>query len=202
MENEFKCEICGTIFQSHESLNQHTSAKHKELIKSERKPLNTKKIRNWIIFILVFVGFIWLVVYGISGTIKEDEFCASQSAAEMNIGSHTNLKNHIHQELEILIDGERQLIPSEIGISPGIMRPIHTHDSSGEVHVEGPCKRDFTLGDFFDVWVKEFDSTKIFDKTTQNGSLKMSVNGQESTEFRNLILKDHDRIKIEYISNK
>jgi len=200
MEEKHKCDVCSREFNSLESLNQHNSAKHSKNVKEskEKKPINKKKIRNWAIFILIFAGLIWLIFYWISGTLKEDEYCANQLVTEMNIGSHQNLKNHIHQELEIIIDGEKQSIPANIGIVPGVMRPIHTHDSSGEIHVEGPCTRDFTLGEFFDVWGKEFDSTRIFDKTTENGTLKLYVNGQESTEFRNLILIEGINIKIEY----
>ena len=204
MEQEkFKCEKCEKEFLAEESLKQHNSAKHSGNIKEnkEKKPTNKKKIRNWFIFILIFAGIFAIVYWGISGTINEGAYCANQSVTEMNIGSHQNLKNHIHQELEIIIDEQKQLIPSDIGIAPGIMRPIHTHDSSGEVHVEGPCVRDFTLGEFFDIWDREFSSERIFDKTTQNGTLKLFVNGQENTEFRSLVLRDDDKIRIEYESN-
>ena len=199
-EENLKCEICNRDFGSKESLEQHNVAKHSESIKKESKPLNKKKIRNWAIFILVFAGLIWLIFYGFSGIAKEDEFCANQLVTEMNIGSHQNLKNHIHQELKIIIDGVEQNIPSGIGITPGIMRPIHTHDPTEGIHVEGPCVRDFTLGEFFDVWGKEFDTDRIFNETTTNGTLKMTVNGQENSEFRNLILRDDDTILIEYKS--
>ena len=55
--------------------------------------------------------------------------------------------------------------------------------------------------EFFDLWNKEFDSTRIFDKTTQNGTLRMFVNGQENSEFRDLVLKEDDKIRIEYKTN-
>ncbi|MEK6926239.1 MAG: hypothetical protein AABW50_03090 [Nanoarchaeota archaeon] len=202
MEEEFKCEICNRNFNSRESLEQHNLAKHSESTKKEKKPINTKKIRKWAIFIIVFAGIFLLIYWSISGAVNENEYCANQIAAEMNIGSHQNLKNHIHQDLEIIIDGIQQAIPSNVGIAPGIMRPIHTHDSTGEIHVEGPCVRDFTLGEFFNIWNKEFDATKIFDKTTENGTLNLYVNGQESTEFRNLVLREGSEISIKYTSNK
>ncbi len=201
MDEKNKCEKCNKEFVSLEALNQHKLVKHPENIKKEALPLNKRKIRNWAIFIIIVLGFMVLVYYGISGIIKEDKNCQNIPVTEMNIGSHKNLRNHIHQNLEIIIDGVEREIPSNIGISQGIMRPIHTHDSTGEIHVEGPCVRAFTLGEFFEIWKKEFNSTKIFDKTTENGTLKMTVNGQENNEFGNLILKDDDEIVIEYTSS-
>jgi hypothetical protein len=203
-EKKFRCEKCQRDFASEEALGHHNSAKHSETKKKEeavRKPASGKKARNWIFLILVLGLITAGVVWGVSGTVKEDEYCQNQPVTDMNIGGHTNLKNHIHQEFEIIIDGVEQEIPADIGISPGIMRPIHTHDASGEIHVEGPCVRDFTLGEFFDLWGREFNSTQIFDKTTSNGTLKMYVNGVENSEFENLVLIDDDEIKVEYVSN-
>jgi len=200
MEEKPICKNCNKEFASLEALNQHNMVKHPESIKKETRPINVKKIKNWAIFIIIALGFIYLVYYGISGTIKDDESCQNLPAAEINIGGHKNLQNHIHQDLEIIINGVKQDIPSDIGLSPGIMRPVHTHDSTGEVHVEGPCKRDFTLGEFFDIWGKELNSSRIFDKTTENGTLNMFVNEVESTEFENLILREGQKIKLEYES--
>ena len=36
---------------------------------------------------------------------------------------------------------------------------LHTHDASGIVHIESPDKRDYTLGQFFDVWGVRLSST-------------------------------------------
>ncbi len=202
-EKKFTCKICKRDFASEEALGHHNSAKYSENKSNitEKKPINTKKIRNKMIIILVLVGITALIGAVVLSTMKEGESCQNQPATEINIGGHTNLALHIHQDLEIVIDGITQEIPSEIGIYPGIMRPLHTHDSTGELHVEGPCERDFVLGDFFDIWGKEFNSNQIFDKTTENGKLKMFVNEVESLEFDNLILKDDQVIKIEYTSN-
>src|SRR3989344_1636751 len=106
MEEKHKCEACGKEFNNLDSLKQHNTAKHPGNIKKEKKPINKKKIRNWTIFLIIFAGIIFIVYWGISGTINEDAYCANQSVTEMNIGSHKNLKNHIHQDLEIIIDGQ------------------------------------------------------------------------------------------------
>ncbi|MEK7537165.1 MAG: hypothetical protein AAB584_01860 [Patescibacteria group bacterium] len=127
-----------------------------------------------------------------------------QSGGEQDITKiciqHQNLRLHIHPRLKIIIKGQEQLIPANVGIaSPSCFRPIHTHDGSGTLHIEFPKARDVRLGEFFLVWEKRFNSNQIFDyQNGAEGQLKMFVNGQENTEFENYIIKDLDEILIIY----
>jgi hypothetical protein len=106
---------------------------------------------------------------------------------------------HIHPQLAILIDGVRQTIPADIGITDGCMHPIHTHDDTGTIHVESPVQLDFTLADFFTVWGKTFNQDQVLDsKADATHVITMTVNGKPSTDFENLILKDGDLIVISY----
>jgi hypothetical protein len=106
---------------------------------------------------------------------------------------------HIHPQLAILIDGVRQTIPANIGITNGCMNPLHTHDATGTIHVESPVKLDFTLADFFAVWGKTFTKDQILDsKVDDSHVITMTVNGKPSTDFENLVLKDDDLIVISY----
>jgi hypothetical protein len=73
------------------------------------------------------------------------------------------------------------------------MHPLHTHDTTGKLHVESPVERDFTLGDFFTVWEKPFDRTHILDFT---GEVSMTVNGVKVDTYENTILNDGDEIII------
>ncbi len=203
MGEKVRCEICDRNFKDSEGLAQHNAAKHFSEKKVGSK-LDTKKFRNWIIFIFV-IGVIaalgwWM--FSIAG--ENSALCENAPASEINIGGHTNLAMHIHPFLEIIINDEKQLIPANAGISPGIMRPIHTHDASGELHVEGPCRRDFTLGEFFDIWGRDFSSECIFEFCTANGAgvLNVKVNGLEDNEFGDIVLRDDDRIVIEYSSSE
>ena len=61
---------------------------------------------------------------------------------------------HIHQHLDLYVDGRRVTVPAGIGIdeSQRFISPLHTHDESGVIHVESPDMRTFTLGQFFAVW--------------------------------------------------
>ena len=110
---------------------------------------------------------------------------------------------HIHPQLRIVIDGNDQVIPANIGIRPECMTSIHTHTADGIIHVESPVAKDFTLGDFFAVWGKPFDQTHILDRTTDTArSIVVTVNGSVVTTYENTVLRDKDTIFISYQSVK
>jgi hypothetical protein len=69
------------------------------------------------------------------------------------------------------------------------MSPLHTHDNSGTLHVESTVNRDYTLGEFVNVWGSlDTGSGKI---------LKVTVNGQPISDWKNHILKDKEKISFE-----
>ena len=61
---------------------------------------------------------------------------------------------HIHQHLRITVQGQPAAVPAGIGINEfaGFIASIHTHDTTGVIHIESPTVQPFTLGQFFDVW--------------------------------------------------
>lgn len=112
---------------------------------------------------------------------------------------HVSLSLHIHSHLEIVINGEKQIIPANIGVSPSCMRPVHIHDQTGTIHIEWKRKRDFPLADFFRVWGKTFSQSQILDqRVDQNHEIIMTVNGKKSEEYEKFIMRDGDRIVIIY----
>lgn len=108
---------------------------------------------------------------------------------------------HWHPYLQIIIDGEKQAIPANIGLSGG-HKPMHTHETNGIIHVENhkPTARNMILGYFFEVWEKKFNKDCIFEYCTDTGTLKMTVNGNENHDFELYALHDGDEIVIEYRS--
>lgn len=126
--------------------------------------------------------------------------CASnkpEDILKLNMREHTNLALHTHTFLEIEIDGQKQPIPPNIGISEAGMRVIHTHDGTGKLHIESPYPHTFYLKDFFTIWGKPINSTCIFDKCADgNGTWQFFVNGIEN--HLNLPLKDGDRVQVVY----
>ena len=104
--------------------------------------------------------------------------------------SHNGI--HWHPRLEIYVDGERQGIPSGIGLM-GMHSPMHTHEDDGTIHLEfeGVVKEeDVTLGKFFHLWGKDFNHF--------GDHFMMTVNGDENTEYGNHVLQEEDVVKIFY----
>jgi len=114
---------------------------------------------------------------------------------------------HNHVNLNVTYNGQAITVPEHIGMvqigkadDPLLygdhsmdkygmegMSPLHTHDATGSIHVEANTKRDFTLGEFLEVW-KGLD---INGKTVQ-----ASLNGNSVSDYRNIILNDGDSISL------
>ena len=115
---------------------------------------------------------------------------------------------HWHPKLEIYIKGEKIEIPQNIGLG-AVHQPMHTHDDLPLIHLEfgGVVrKQDLVLGQFFKNWGKDINSFGAnMRPSDERGSaeasrpnVKMTVNGEENTEFENYQMKDGDEIELRY----
>jgi len=103
---------------------------------------------------------------------------------------------HIHQHLDIYIDGQHVVVPADIGIANGTFAEIHTHDTSGLIHVESNSNTVLTLGQFFDVWGVKFTTDCIGGYCTGDAkTLKVYVNGH-------LVGSDQDPAQIELAAHE
>jgi hypothetical protein len=109
---------------------------------------------------------------------------------------------HIHQHLDILLNSKPVTVPAGIGINPvaRFISPLHTHDVSGVIHVESDVKRDFTLGQFFDVWGVRFSKNCVGAYCAKGtNTLRVFVNGKlVSGDPRILVLREHQEIAVVY----
>jgi hypothetical protein len=107
---------------------------------------------------------------------------------------------HTHQHLDLFVDGQPVLIPADIGIDRVhlILSPIHTHDATRIIHVESPIVREFTLGEFFDVWGVRFDAHCLGGVCEGNGRvLSVYRNGQQVTgDPRSIVLDAHEELVV------
>jgi hypothetical protein len=111
---------------------------------------------------------------------------------------------HIHAHLSIFVNGQLMYIPPQIGIIPEkCIYWLHTHDETGIIHIESPIKRDFTLGQFFDLWKKKLENPIIFDKlfNSNDNMPEIYINGNKlssGTNYRDVKLHAHDEIGLVY----
>ena len=101
---------------------------------------------------------------------------------------------HIHQHLDIWVNGKKVEVPADIGIDPGFFAEIHVHDTSGIIHVESPTATTFYLGQVFGEWAVRLSSNCL---GTYCGHLKWWVNGKKQTgNPADLALSSHQEIVI------
>src|SRR4051794_8748056 len=109
---------------------------------------------------------------------------------------------HIHQHLDLFVDGKRVTVPAAIGIDSGqqFIAALHTHDPSGVLHVESPEPKTFTLGQVFGVWGVPLSATQIGGLKTGGGKeLRAWVNGKAvKGDPANINLASHQEIAIAY----
>lgn len=87
------------------------------------------------------------------------------------------LAEHVHTHLTVL-DGDAPVtVPADVGHSARdrFAAELHTHDTSGILHVESPTRRTFTLGQFFDEWGVRLDAWRVGDL---RGELTVWVDGR------------------------
>lgn len=173
--------------------------RRKEKEKEKSRTKRRKTMRRILVWLLV-VSWIGGGIFGIAKLTSQSSHNQAGFDVTKQCVTHGRLGMHIHPHLSIFINGARQDIPANIGIASAIcMRPIHTHDASGKLHIEWRTVRDFTLGEFFKIWGKPFNSEQILDhKVNETYKLTVTVNGAHNGEYENLILRDKDRIVIEY----
>jgi hypothetical protein len=109
------------------------------------------------------------------------------------------LARHDHVSLSIVVNGRPVVIPEEVGMNPQLwndhsldkygpsgISPMHTHDTSGTIHIESTTPREFTVGEFLTVMGIDLDTVT-----------RMTLDGNEVADFRNHAMNDRERIQLE-----
>src|SRR5437868_14585398 len=81
----------------------------------------------------------------------------SESMLATRVPFGITLAMHIHIQLNLVIDNLPVTIPANIGVGQSDATLIHTHDSTGLIHVESPFTHDYVLEDFFYIWAHHSD---------------------------------------------
>jgi hypothetical protein len=109
------------------------------------------------------------------------------------------LTRHEHAHLTILIRGQIKTVPAFVGITATSICWLHTHDTTGIIHIEAGDSRTFTLGDFFGVWGQPLSQTVIDGERPGSGeSVQVTVNQQPYTAApETIVLANHEDIVVQ-----
>jgi hypothetical protein len=121
----------------------------------------------------------------------------------MDLPGLSEVVNHIHSPVSIVVEGQPVTIPANVGIdqASGVISPIHTHDETGTVHVEADDAAFVgTLGEVFDVWGVRFTGDCLGGYCTGgDAALRVFVDGEEVTgDPRAVPLEDGVPIVVTY----
>ncbi len=109
---------------------------------------------------------------------------------------------HIHQHLDIYVDGKKVPVPANVGIGPrsAFISDLHTHDDSGVLHVESPTPSSFSLGQFFAVWGLPLSASCIGGLCEENArQLRAWVDGKPvNADPTRIVLDEHQQIVLAY----
>src|SRR6266508_3101766 len=198
-----------------------TKAERRDQARQERQALQRKMERRRRLRGLTTRVVIVLAVLGVAGGVLLLTRSRSPSTGPVQVSGASSVNPatlpgiltgaapwpgttlHIHQHLDLYVNGTKQVVPAQIGFisSPQVVfSPLHTHDTSGIIHVESPTVRSFTLGEFFDVWGVRFTPTCIGGYCTQGDrTLRVYVDGQLATgDPTPLELFAHEEIVVTY----
>jgi hypothetical protein len=104
---------------------------------------------------------------------------------------------HVHQHVDVFVNGKRVIVPAGIGIGDGFISPLHTHDASGVIHVESPTVRSFSLAEFFAVWGVRLTKTCLADECGA-GELHLFVNGKPAADPNRIVLTQHLELAVAF----
>ena len=121
------------------------------------------------------------------------------TGASITIHSEKSFVAHLHPSLNVLVNGKSISVPKNIGIDSSLHKdhsldqygaegvaPLHTHDDSGTIHVESTVNRNYTLGEFLNIWGIDLSGKTI----------KLTVDGIPVPDHRNHVLEDGQNLDL------
>ncbi len=119
----------------------------------------------------------------------------AQRLGAFNFPTQTDFGYHVHAELFVYVNGKKLTVPANFGIDPQgrFLAPVHTHDTTGIIHMESAKPYPFTLGEAFDIWGVKFTDAQLGGYQAGNGNvLQVWVNGKQVSDPVNYKMKPHD----------
>jgi hypothetical protein len=127
------------------------------------------------------------------------------AAAGLEALGQEQLAVHYHAHLDVFAKGKRVEVPPGIGfvVQNGratALSELHTHDTSGIVHVESAQDEPYTLGQVFTEWGVALDAKQVGGLEADGTNvLRAYVNGRRfQGDPATIVLKPHQEIAVWY----
>lgn len=191
---EKKCNICGKAFESSDKLNQHKLESHQnEAVKAKKTISKSSRYKATGIAAAIAV----VIVLGVY--FSENQSSSTNVVQGVECDPLEGTVFHIHAHLDVIVDGKSVTVPAGIGIKPNeCLYWLHTHNTSGVIHIESPREMTFTLAQFIQVWDNTPGiSPKFEELINDDKNLQIFVNGNEfKGNYDKIELSAHNEIVI------
>lgn len=146
-----------------------------------------------------------LLVIGAAGVVVANALNPSSGSGapvdNISCQSNEQVATHYHAHLTMYVNGAPATLPANTGIETDCLYWMHTHDTSGVIHIEAPkdqARHKFTLGNFFDIWGKKLDRHHLGDATVGPGQqMVITVDGKPyGGDPRSIVLAAHTQVVI------
>lgn len=157
--------------------------------------MRNNKLKNWIYGVVAVVVLGGLFAWPIINDETRPVVKAWNEADVECLSGHQAAVSHIHPRLFITVDGANEPISGDMGIVRSCMAEIHVHSGEANIlHVESAWpNKEFKLSQFVEaVYGEPIDR--------EGYALEMKVDGEDSSEFGDLLLQDGQVIELNYTS--
>jgi hypothetical protein len=127
------------------------------------------------------------------------------AAAGLQVLGAETLTVHYHAHLDVIVNGKPVTVPAEVGFdivngTPIGLSSLHTHDTSGIMHIESSTKVPFELGQFFTEWGVRLSPSELGGLADGGGKvLRTYVDGHLfGGDPSTILLQRHEEIALWY----
>ncbi len=183
--------------------------RREETQRRDQAQLAAKRKRNVIIIGIVICASIVGAVAGsmaFMNTVAPSSPTANTNQLAPPVGNiqcdaAEQLAFHNHAHLSIYIDGKNIPLPAQIGITSTCFYWLHTHDTTGIIHMESPKAIPLTLGTFLQLWRDQFAQLQYPNQLSSTTGWTVYIDGKPyQGDFNTIELKAHQLITLAYNS--
>lgn len=167
-----------------------------------RRSARAKRITTFSIIaiaILAVAGLIYFVV----AQNQTPANAAYPPIDNVSCQSTEQSSTHFHVHVTMYVNGTKTAIPANVGIAPdsSCLYWLHTHDSTGVIHIEAPGGVSVIFGNFLHIWEQRFQQLGYPGQLSDSTGWQVYVNGKPFTgDFHTIPLQSHTLITLAYNS--